>query len=117
MAPNLEVALKACVSALNALDKPESQAQFLAIKPVLEKGREALAKYQAMRDGHPHRTEIARAILFYADERNWTEGDVPEHIYAHHDKGWHARQAMQSPGWTASGLQLLDAGAPDLEIK
>lgn len=58
------------------------------------------------------RNYLEQPIRFYAEERNWTEGDVPMHIYAHDDKGRYARDAMKSSGWTALGLQWLADGAP-----
>lgn len=63
------------------------------------------------------RNNLEQAIRLYADERNWTDGDVPMHIYAHDDKGRFAREAMKSHGWTVLGLQWLANGAHDLEIK
>lgn len=36
------------------------------------------------------------ALRFYAETSNWTDGDVPLHIYAVDDAGHTARQALQS---------------------
>lgn len=56
------------------------------------------------------RNAIGPIIEFYANPRNWDEGDVPGHVYAHDDAGRMARKLV-SDGWTAKGKAWLASGA------
>ena len=55
------------------------------------------ALWRIAQEGADEIERLRKALAYYADPRNWTEGDVPGHIYAIDDGGCEARKALGLP--------------------